>query len=169
MKRYYLILLIPIIILFALQVYAQQVPPVELLEVRDYRFEEFGIYKYPPAWFSHELHVEEYQVACSSCHHIYKDSKNIWTPENDIQKCSDCHGKSKQELTIAYHMKCWGCHKRAKEIHPIADVPTMECNRCHIDKANLAKEEKSIQQKLRHKERKVEEVIKNLKVKGFYK
>ena len=169
MRRYCFILLISAIILIVLQVYAQQTPPVELLEIRDSKFEQFGPYRYPSVWFSHELHTEEYQVTCNSCHHLYKNGQNIWTSEREVQECSNCHGKSKQELTIAYHMKCWGCHKRIKEIYPPADVPTVECNRCHIKSVNLRKEERRIKQKLKNKQKKVGEIIKHLKIKGFYR
>ena len=169
MRRYYFILLISAIVLIVLQVYAQQRPPVELLEIRDSKFEQFGPYRYPSVWFSHELHTEEYQVTCNSCHHLYKNGQNIWTSKREVQECSDCHGKTKQELTIAYHMKCWGCHKRIKEIYLPADVPTVECDRCHIKSVNLTKEERRIKQKLKNKQRKVGEIIKHLKIKGFYR
>ena len=169
MKRYCFILLISAIVLIVFQVYAQRRPPVELLEIRDSKFGQFGPYRYPPVWFSHELHTGEYQVTCNSCHHLYKNGQNIWTSEREVQECSNCHGKSKQELTIAYHMKCWGCHKRIKEMYFPADVPTVECDRCHIKSVNLTKEKRRIRQKLKNKQRKVGEIIKHLKIKGFYR
>jgi hypothetical protein len=27
---------------------------------------------------SHTKHAKEYKIACSECHHMYKDGKNVW-------------------------------------------------------------------------------------------
>jgi cytochrome c553 len=132
MKKYYLGLLVIIVFLITLKVYAQQEPPKNLLEIKDPIFERFGPYQYYPVIFSHASHANQYKLRCQVCHHIYKNGRNWWTPEQKVKKCSDCHGKTKDELIIAYHSKCSGCHKRNKENYPLVDAPIVECNRCHV-------------------------------------
>ncbi|HDD45180.1 MAG TPA: hypothetical protein ENG63_10035, partial [Candidatus Desulfofervidus auxilii] len=142
-------------------VYSQ---PTELLQIKDMGFSKFGSYKYPPVSFSHELHAAQYRVKCPTCHHLYKNGRNIWTEEHEVQKCSDCHGGSKVELTTAYHMRCWGCHERLREIYLKVDAPTDQCYRCHI--RNIELEKIRIQQKLRKTNRKLMDAIKKLELKG---
>jgi len=142
---------------------------IDLLRISDPGFAKFGKYKKPPVFFSHDTHVDEYKIKCPSCHHIYKNRKNVWTPDQEVHKCSECHGSSKAELINAYHMKCWGCHKRLKEEYSKADVPTSDCKRCHIPKKNLKSEMKRIKDKVLNKDLKLFEVINKLEVKGFYK
>ncbi|WP_456325782.1 cytochrome c3 family protein [Desulfonauticus submarinus] len=146
--------------------YAQ---PVNLLEIRDeYYISKFGPYKMPSVYFSHDIHANEYQIDCKSCHHIYKKGKNIWTPEDQEKTCTECHNKNKAEAINSYHMKCWGCHKRLKEVYPLADTPTNQCQKCHIKPSDVEKEKKRIQKKLEKKNKTLFKIIQNLKVKGFY-
>ncbi len=146
-----------------------QAQPVSLIPIEDsYYKSKFGQYTYPTVYFSHEVHANEYQISCKSCHHIYKNGKNVWTPDEHSKTCAECHNKSKVEAVNAYHMKCWGCHKRIKELYESADTPTTQCNRCHIKEKDLTKEKKRIQVKLEKKDNKLFEIIHNLKVEGFY-
>lgn len=147
--------------------YAQ---PVSLMPIKDSYYQtKFGSYTYPIVYFSHEVHSNEYQIGCKSCHHIYKNGKNVWTPEEQDKSCAECHNKSKAEAVNAYHMKCWGCHKRIKELYSKADTPTSQCNRCHFKESEVNKEKQRIKKKLENKDSKLLEIIHNLKVKGFYK
>ena len=41
--------------------------------------------------FSHKKHYEEYKIACTDCHHVYKDGKNVWKEGDQVDKCDKCH------------------------------------------------------------------------------
>ena len=57
--------------------------------------------KYEHTLFSHKKHAEEYKnpkgekITCDSCHHVYKDGKNVWKKGDKISKCNSCHKGSK--------------------------------------------------------------------------
>ncbi|HDD44747.1 MAG TPA: hypothetical protein ENG63_07810 [Candidatus Desulfofervidus auxilii] len=164
----WLLLILAIIFSIVFKTHSQPVSaPPELLKIRDSGFAKFGPYKYPPVSFSHELHAGLYRVKCSTCHHLYENGKNVWTPEHGVQECSDCHGKSKTELTVAYHMKCWGCHERLEGIYLELDAPINQCFRCHLK--NIEVERIRIHQKLKKTNKKLMDAIKQLELKGFYK
>jgi hypothetical protein len=72
----------------------------------------------PPVRFPHLEHVEDYGVACRTCHH----------EEGEIQACTRCHKKAAQpggakSFMDAAHKSCTGCHK--KQGGPTA------CAQCH--------------------------------------
>jgi hypothetical protein len=88
-----------------------------------------------PAPFSHKKHAEDYQAACTDCHHDYQDGKNVWTQNDPVKKCVECHNPVKEEaegldLKKAFHDNCKDCHKQA-----VADgktnAPDKKCTGCH--------------------------------------
>jgi hypothetical protein len=88
----------------------------------------------PAVEFTHKKHVEVHKIACSECHHNYKDGKNIWKQGDKVQKCSECHkvaaeGK-KLNLQLAYHKNCQDCHKKLKA-EGKKTGPTV-CAQCHL-------------------------------------
>jgi hypothetical protein len=89
-----------------------------------------------PVEFSHVKHSTDYGVACTECHHEYKDGKNIWKKGDPVKKCVECHdpqenqGNAKKLMT-AYHKNCKDCHKKAAQEGKKA--PT-KCNDCHAKK-----------------------------------
>lgn len=140
----------------------------ELLYFSDPAFEDFGPKTEPKTLFSHDLHAETYKVDCESCHHVYEDGKNVWKEGDPVQLCSDCHGGSKAELVQAYHMNCWGCHKRIRADYPEADTPTSKCARCHVPEEDLSLAKKEILEKTKQKDKKLMRVINQLKSNSFY-
>ncbi len=104
-----------------------------------------------PVKFSHLKHSQEYKVACTQCHHIYKDGKtNTWKEGDQVEKCEKCHTEAtvqgeiklppdqkKLNLKLAFHNNCQPCHKKLKAEKPDTKAPTT-CAGCHPG----AKEEK---------------------------
>ncbi len=95
--------------------------------------------KYPadkkgPVKFTHKKHAEELKIACTECHHDYKDGKNVWKQGDPVKKCSECHpaeakeGEKVLKLQTAYHKNCQTCHK---EKNDDAKAPFKKCGGCH--------------------------------------
>ncbi len=93
--------------------------------------------------FEHKKHAEEYKIACTQCHHIYKDGKNVWKQGDPVEKCEKCHtntitqgemkltpDEKKLNLKLAFHNNCQPCHKKLKAEKPDTKAPTT-CNGCH--------------------------------------
>ena len=95
-----------------------------------------------PVLFSHKKHEtakdkKGYGVACTECHHVYKDGKNVWKEGDHVDKCSKCHDPKKNtkengvkvmKLQNAMHKNCKTCHKKEKK------GPFKKCNQCHVKK-----------------------------------
>jgi len=113
---------------------AGDVPDELMLDDKSYAKDVKG-----PVKFTHKKHSEEYKAACTDCHHVYKDGKNVWKEGDPVQKCSECHDADKTEgkvkkLNLAYHSNCKDCHKAlAEEGKPTG--PFKKCNDCHEAKA----------------------------------
>ena len=76
-------------------------------------------------YFTHAGHAGEYKVACTQCHHLFEDGKNIWNQGMPIQKCSECHDdpvlEGRKDLVAGFLLKnaldlpdCARCHKAGK-------------------------------------------------------
>lgn len=96
--------------------------------------------------FSHEKHVKVHKIACTECHHIYKDGKNVWNECMPVKKCDECHTEAtvrgekrlspelqKKNLKLAFHKNCIVCHKKMKRENPKTKAPTT-CIKCHQKK-----------------------------------
>jgi cytochrome c553 len=100
--------------------------------------------------FSHKKHNVDYKIACTDCHHVIKDGKNVWKEGDEVQKCDACHGEakpptgkdapklSKAEKIKKYHYSaihenCAGCHKANKKKGMERPGPT-SCKECHPKK-----------------------------------
>jgi predicted CXXCH cytochrome family protein len=95
-------------------------------------------HRYGPTPFSHKKHITDYKIACTECHHVYKDGKNVFKEGDPVQKCQACHDpvKSKgnvKKLMLAFHTNCQGCHKDLKKAGKPTG-PTTKCNDCHEKK-----------------------------------
>jgi len=103
----------------------------------------FKTHKKPLVTFNHKKHHEDYHLACTVCHHVIKDGKNIWKQGDPVKKCTECHqgtkakGKMPKAEKIkgyyynAIHENCVGCHKAEKKKGKKA--PTA-CKDCHQKK-----------------------------------
>jgi len=86
---------------------------------------------------SHKKHHEDYKVACTGCHHVYEDGKNVWQQGDHVQKCIECHSPNREEakaknvldLRNAFHKNCQSCHKDALKEGKKAPV---KCAECHV-------------------------------------
>ena len=92
-------------------------------------------HKKGPVNLSHKKHSAEYKVACTECHHEYKDGKNVWKDTDPVKKCSACHDPEEKKgnvdkLQNAFHKNCQGCHKELKG----KEAPYKKCNDCHQKK-----------------------------------
>jgi len=134
------------------------------LHLRDPVFKKFGKIQYPKVLFSHEKHFNGYQIKCKSCHHAYENGKNVWQ-EGMTTLCSDCHGDSKAELVNAYHMNCWGCHKKLRQQYEKADAPSSDCMNCHIEKTRVEEEQNRIENKTKND--RLLNIIQTMKKQGF--
>lgn len=88
-----------------------------------------------PVNFSHNKHSEEYKVACTDCHHEYKDGENMWKEGDQVKKCGECHDPKKNDgnvkkLMTAFHKNCKDCHKTAAKEEG-KEAPYKKCDGCH--------------------------------------
>jgi cytochrome c553 len=84
-----------------------------------------------PVNFSHLKHSKDYGVACTDCHHEYKDGNNIWKEGDAVKTCVTCHDPEKTQdnvpkLMMAFHNNCKDCHKNSGK-----DTAPTKCNDCH--------------------------------------
>jgi len=111
---------------------AADVPDKVTIENQGYKKDKKG-----SVTFDHKKHATDYKVACTECHHIFKDGKNVWKEGDKVQKCSECHdvnentekdGMKVMKLQNAYHKNCKTCHKEKEK------GPFKKCNDCHAKK-----------------------------------
>jgi hypothetical protein len=87
-----------------------------------------------PVKLSHEKHSEEYGIACNSCHHVYKEGRNVWKEGDSVERCSVCHDPEEDKdnvikLQSAFHNKCRNCHKEISQEGK--EAPYKKCTDCH--------------------------------------
>jgi hypothetical protein len=85
-----------------------------------------------PVIFHHLKHSKDYKAACTDCHHVFKDGKNIWKEGDGVNKCITCHDPEQTQdkaakLQNAYHTNCKDCHKKSGK----DTAPTTKCTGCH--------------------------------------
>jgi hypothetical protein len=114
----------------------------------DIKIENKGYKKdrYNGVKLSHKKHQDEYtnkdkkKIACSECHHVYEDSKNVWKDDNYVQKCVECHNplksdpknKKNKKLQLAFHNNCKKCHKDVVKagLKKEKEAPSKKCIKC---------------------------------------
>jgi cytochrome c2 len=93
----------------------------------------FGSLSRAPVRFTHGHHFSPKGVSCLTCHHVYKDGKNVLDPatltnDNPAILCETCHVKP-ASLQKAFHDLCITCHdtekKQGRQTGPRA------CGECH--------------------------------------
>jgi hypothetical protein len=92
-----------------------------------------------PVKLTHKKHSTEYKIACTECHHDYKDGKNVWKEGDPVKKCGACHDPVKKQgkvdkLKNAYHKNCKNCHKKLVEAGKAKAAPFKKCGDCHQKK-----------------------------------
>jgi hypothetical protein len=86
-----------------------------------------------PVRFTHADHQALDGVSCTTCHHVYKDGKNVLdpstlTPGDPSLQCASCHAKPR-DLENAYHELCITCHDAEKRKGGVSGPRT--CGECH--------------------------------------
>ena len=96
----------------------------------------FKKHKKPPVTFGHKKHSVDYKIACTECHHRYKDGKQIWKEGDKVATCGTCHTSAKKNdgkmlsLYNAFHKNCRTCHKKGKK----GKKGPTKCSQCHAKK-----------------------------------
>ena len=108
---------------------AADVPETVVIDSKGYKQDKKG-----PVTLNHKKHIEEYDVACDECHHVYSDGKNVWKEGDEVKKCDACHNPEKSEgnvkkLQTAFHNNCKNCHKEVG-----GEAPYKKCNDYHAKK-----------------------------------
>jgi hypothetical protein len=93
----------------------------------------FGSLSRAAVRFTHGDHAKLTGVSCLTCHHAYKDGKNILdistlTPGNPAILCATCH-TSPRDLETSYHQLCITCHDTAKAKGGVTGPRA--CGDCH--------------------------------------
>jgi hypothetical protein len=127
-KGIILLSLLGLLLVYMGIVIAADLPKEIVIENKGYSLDTKG-----PVTFQHAKHTVDLKIACTDCHHVYKDGKNTLQKGQPIQKCSACHdvkeskGNTKK-LQLAYHTNCKDCHKTLKK------GPVDKCTDCHAKK-----------------------------------
>lgn len=109
----------------------QSMPDEIVIENEGYKSDKKG-----PVTLSHQDHIDNYDVACTECHHEYQDGNNIWKEGEPVKKCVECHSPLKSEdkvkkLQLAFHKNCKNCHKKLAKEGIAEEAPYKKCNDCH--------------------------------------
>jgi hypothetical protein len=110
---------------------AQDQPDEIVIDNKGYQPERKG-----PVTFTHLNHAEDYEVACSDCHHVYQDGKNSWEEGDPVNKCIECHDPVNNQgdvknLRLSFHKNCKNCHRQLAEAGISEDAPFRKCAGCH--------------------------------------
>ena len=94
----------------------------------------FGSLSRPAVRFTHTDHANLQGVTCLTCHHVYKDGKNILdistlTAGNSALLCASCH-TSPRDLEMSFHQLCITCHDREKAQGKVTGPRA--CGDCHM-------------------------------------
>jgi hypothetical protein len=94
--------------------------------------------KRAPVRFPHQDHAKSARTdfSCDMCHHDYQNGKNIWTKQDPVKRCAECHPYEKKEgqprsLRFAYHANCRGCHMSLIYQNIARGMPAQKCEDCH--------------------------------------
>lgn len=114
---------------------ATDVPDEIVIQNEGYKKDKKG-----PVHLHHKKHSADYKVACTECHHDYKDGKNVWQEGQPVKKCAECHDPNAKKGNIdklqnAFHKNCKDCHKKVVAADPKIKAPYKKCNECHQKKS----------------------------------
>ena len=114
---------------------AADVPDEVTIENKGYKSDKKG-----PVKLHHKKHSADYKIACTECHHDYKDGKNVWKEGQPVKKCASCHDPKKKQgkikkLQNSYHSNCKNCHKALVKEKKSDKAPFKKCTDCHQKKS----------------------------------
>ena len=87
----------------------------------------------PAVPFTHRDHGNLQGVTCLTCHHVYKDGKNILdiaalAAGNTALLCASCHTTARA-LEMSFHQQCITCHDAEKAQGRVTGPRA--CGDCH--------------------------------------
>ena len=93
----------------------------------------FGTLTRTPVRFTHAEHQALNGVTCLTCHHVFRNGKNVLDPStlkagDPSLRCATCHATPK-DLLAAYHKLCVACHDTA--ITRWGATGPRTCGECH--------------------------------------
>jgi hypothetical protein len=93
----------------------------------------FGTLSRPAVRFTHGDHGNLQGVTCLTCHHVYKDGKNIQdiaalAAGNATLLCASCHA-TPRALEMSFHQQCITCHDAEKAQGRVTGPRA--CGDCH--------------------------------------
>jgi hypothetical protein len=93
----------------------------------------FGSLSRSPVRFTHKDHAALDGVSCLTCHHDFKNGKNILdpgrlTPGDPSTQCATCH-VGPRDLQMGFHQLCITCHDAEKKKGRVTGPRT--CGECH--------------------------------------
>jgi hypothetical protein len=131
-KGWFLIIMLGCSVLITSGILTAADSPEEIIiEGKTYKSDKKG-----PVKFSHSKHNTDYGLACTECHHTYKDGVNVWKTGDEVKKCDQCHDVEKTEgnvkkLMTAFHDNCKNCHKGKNTEGK--NAPDKKCEDCHLE------------------------------------
>ncbi len=97
----------------------------------------------PIVAFTHQKHIDEYNIGCGKCHHDENvEPLTDITMEDDVNRCIDCHdqpGRASKDTPAgeeiyfhaeALHENCITCHRTYNKENDTKAAPA-SCNKCH--------------------------------------
>ena len=93
----------------------------------------FGSLSRAPVRFTHRDHASLEGVSCLTCHHDFKNGKNVLdpgrlTPGDPSTQCAACH-TAPVALEKSFHQLCITCHEAEKRKGRVTGPRT--CGECH--------------------------------------
>jgi hypothetical protein len=87
--------------------------------------------------WGHTQHAEDFDLACSDCHHRFEGGENVWEEGDAVEKCEACHSDPKQPRgkglskgqKVGSHY--WAIHDNCKGCHMEQGGGPVACNHCH--------------------------------------
>ncbi len=120
-----------VVAMFVGSAMAQKTKSGDVKDVFKIADKTFTKMKKSPVEFHHKQHSVDLKIACTQCHHNYKNGKNVWKEGDKVVLCAQCHKLKREgkvlDLRNAFHKNCKDCHKKEKK------GPT-KCNECHPKK-----------------------------------
>jgi hypothetical protein len=97
----------------------------------------------PIVAFTHQKHIDEYNIGCGKCHHDENvEPLTDITMEDDVNRCIDCHdqpGRAPKDTPAgeeiyfhaeALHENCITCHRTYNKENDTKAAPA-SCSKCH--------------------------------------
>ncbi len=115
------------------------------IETREIENRKKGPPKFKLVRFTHQKHIQDYQIACGDCHHDDSNRPLDLQPGDTVQRCVECHTgltkdkKNRKDIMVlenAMHDNCISCHKKFNmqqgDPKGMKGPAPASCGKCHI-------------------------------------